>query len=145
MDFDFDIDDVLRRPLFAHLATSSAEGARESPVWFLWEEGAVWLVGNERDSYPARIRRDPRCAIGIVDFDLRAGLLRHVGIRGVGTVEPLDHERVYRLLSRYLGTERATWNPDFCARIVDRLDLMIRVEPTSIVARDQSYFAKSAT
>jgi hypothetical protein len=143
MTLDFDIDDVLRKPLFAHLATSSLEGARESPVWFLWEGGALWLIGNAQDSYPMRIRRDPRCAVGIVDFDLDAGRLRHVGIRGVGKIEPLDQERLHRLLRRYLGPDRAAWNPDFRARIIDRLDLMIHIEPTSIVARDQSYFANS--
>jgi len=54
----FDIDDFLQRPLFAHLATASEDGPRESPVWFLWEDGAIWLIGNSRDSFQKRIQKD---------------------------------------------------------------------------------------
>ena len=37
------LDQILSRPLFAHLATDSDQGPRESPVWFLWEAQAVGL------------------------------------------------------------------------------------------------------
>ena len=93
MDNDFDVDAFLQKPLFAHLATASGDGPRESPVWFLWEAGALWLVGTNRDSFPKRLRAEPRCAVGIVEFDLPNGLLRHVGIRGTATIEQLDHRR----------------------------------------------------
>ena len=62
------IDAFLAKPLFAHLATASADGPRESPVWFLWEDGAIWVIGEGTDSFPERIERDPRCAVGIVEF-----------------------------------------------------------------------------
>ena len=135
------IDEVLARPLMAHLATSSPDGPRDSPVWFLWEGGAVWLIGNHRDSFPRRIERDGRCAIGVVDFDLVGGVLLHVGMRGRAEVVPLDPARLYRLLSRYLGPDASQWNADFKRRVIDHLDLMVRFVPSSVVARDQSYFA----
>ena len=141
---DFDIDTFLARPLMAHLATSSPDGPRDSPVWFLWEQQSVWLIGNSRDSFPRRIARDGRCAIGIVDFDLARGRLHHVGMRGAATVVPLDQDRLHRLLSRYLGDNKARWNPEFRRTVIDRLDLMVRFEPMSIVARDQSYFSRTA-
>ena len=140
MDDDFDAEEVLQLPLFAHLATGSPGGARESPVWFLWEDGALWLIGNRRDSFPKRLQADPRCAAGIVDFDLQRGHLRHVGIRGSANVETVDPARLHRLLSKYLGADVAQWNPQFKASVIDGLDLMVRITPTSIVARDQSYF-----
>ena len=143
MDKDFDIDTFLQRPLFAHLATTCDEGARESPVWYLWEDGSMWLVGNDRDTFPRRLRRDPRCAVGVVDFDLQRGLLQHVGVRGITTVDALDRSRLGRLLRRYLGDDEAMWNSRFRESIIDRLSLMIRIDPTSIVARDQSYFASA--
>ncbi len=143
MKNDFAIDDFLRRPLLAHLATMSEDGARESPVWFLWEAGAIWLIGNTGDSFPKRIKKDGRCAIGIVDFDLKKGFLQHVGMRGKATVVPLDKERLYRLLRRYLGDDETAWNPRFRAAVIDGLDLMVRFIPTSIVVRDQSYFANT--
>src|SRR6266853_3303009 len=134
MDRDFDIDAFLKKPLFAHLATMSDTGPRESPVWFSWEAGALWIVGSKRDSFPERIRREPQCAVGIVEFDLPRGLLRHVGMRGTGTVAELDRPRLHRLLSRYLGSDEALWNQRFRATVIDRLDLMVRIEPTSGVA-----------
>jgi hypothetical protein len=141
LDHDVDVDAFLARPLMAHLATASPEGPRESPVWFLWEDGAVWLVGNRTDSFPRRIRDDGRCAIGVVDLDLDRGLLHHVGMRGNAVVVPLDDERLHRLLGRYLGADPTAWNPAFRRSVIDHLDLMVRFEPTSVVARDQSYFA----
>jgi len=143
LEQNFDIEEFLKRPLFAHLATISEDGARESPVWYLWEDNAIWLIGNTRDSFPKRIRKDGRCAIGIVDFDLSRGFLQHVGFRGEATVVPLDKERLYRLLRRYLGDDETKWNPSFRATVIDGLDLMVRFIPTSIVARDQSYFANT--
>lgn len=135
-----DIAQVLQKPLMAHLATGSPDGPRHSPVWFLWEDDAVWLIGNHRDSFPRRIKRDGRCAIGVVDFDLPGGTLVHVGMRGVAEVVPLDPARLYRLLSRYLGHAPSEWNADFQHRVIDHLDLMVRFVPSSVVARDQSYF-----
>src|SRR6266550_509392 len=65
-----ELDEFLTRPLFAHLATLAVDGPRDSPVWFLWEESCVWIIGSDRtDSFPSRLRRDGRCAVGIVDFD----------------------------------------------------------------------------
>ncbi|HEY2865376.1 MAG TPA: pyridoxamine 5'-phosphate oxidase family protein [Casimicrobiaceae bacterium] len=144
MAHDFDVDVFLQQPLVAHLATASPEGPRESPVWFLWEAGELWLVGNQRDSFPKRIQVEPRCAVGIVEFNLSRGRLRHVGIRGTGSIEAMDRGRLYRFLSRYLGENEAKWNPSFRSRVIDRLDLMVRVRPLSVVARDQSYFANVA-
>ncbi|MBC5799303.1 MAG: pyridoxamine 5'-phosphate oxidase family protein [Candidatus Eremiobacteraeota bacterium] len=136
----FNLDEFLGRPLFAHLATGSPDGPRESPVWFLWEESAIWLIGTSQDSFPKRVVNEPRCAIGIVDFDLERGLLQHVGMRGTATVEDLNHERLCRLLRRYLGENWESWNPGFVARVIDRIDLMIRFDPRSVVMNDQPYF-----
>lgn len=34
---DFDMEDLLNRPLIAHLATFGDAGPCETPVWFLWD------------------------------------------------------------------------------------------------------------
>ena len=135
-----DVDEFLSRPLFAHLATASDDGPRESPVWFLWEEGALWILGSRRtDSFPARLERDPRCAIGIVDFDLTTGLVQHVGFRGRATIEKLDEEREKRLLARYLGPDEARWDTRFRESLGDADTVFVRFEPETAVARDVSY------
>ena len=131
--------DLLSRPLFAHLATASEQGPRESPVWFLWEEGALWVIGNYRtDTFPRRIEREPRCAVGVVDFDPATGLVRHAGFRGRAGLAPHDPGRMERLLGRYMG-ERSRWDTRFVEILDDEDYIFVRFEPETAVVRDQSY------
>lgn len=131
--------EILARPLFAHLATQSGGGPRESPVWFLWEEDALWIIGNYRtDSFPKRIELEPRCAVGIVDYDASTGLVQHVGFRGRASLEPHDADRMKRLLSRYMG-EIERWDERFIEILDDTDYIFIRLDPETAVVRDQSY------
>jgi hypothetical protein len=135
-----ELDEFLSRVLFAHLATASENGPRQSPVWFLWEDGAAWIIGSLRDdSFPRRIEREPRCAIGIVDFDVERGLVHHVGMRGRATVEPFDPDRATRLLRRYLGERVDAWDRRFRETLENSDNVLIRFSPETVVARDQSY------
>jgi hypothetical protein len=110
-----DLEEFLARPRFAHLATASERGPRDSPVWFLWEDHAVWIIGSKAtDTFPERIEAEARCAVGIVDFDRGLGHVQHVGMRGRATVERFDSRRARRLLAR-------------------------RFVPESVVVRDVSY------
>src|SRR5271170_3732230 len=98
----FDLDEFLSRPLMAHLATGSARGARESPLWYLWEGRALWFIVEEGfNTFHHRVLARPRVAIGVVDFDPIAGRLQHVGVRGRAAVVPWDDARASRLLRRY--------------------------------------------
>ena len=135
----FDLEEFLSRPLFAHLATASEHGPRHSPVWFSWEEGALWIIGDSGDTFPKRVEGEPRCAIGIVDFDQKTGLVQHAGFRGRATVEPYDRNRVRRLFSRYLEGEKAEWDDVFGEALNDSSLVFIRYEPETVVVRDQSY------
>ena len=133
------MDDLLMRPLFAHLATASKDGPRESPVWFLWEDGAIWIIGNRQtDSFPSRIAAEPRCALGIVDFDISKGMVQHVGIRGRASLEPHDRARMEKIFSRYMG-ELGQWDSRFVKILNDPNYIFIRLEPHTVVVRDQSY------
>jgi hypothetical protein len=137
------MSDILSRPLFAHLATSSDLGPRESPVWFLWEDNALWVIGNyQTDSFPKRLEKDPRCAIGIVDFGISTGLVQHVGFRGRAFLQPHDEERMKRLLSHYMG-RLETWDSRFVEILGDTDCIFIRFEPETAVVRDQSYQIKN--
>jgi hypothetical protein len=133
------MDEILSRPLFAHLATDSEAGPRESPVWFMWETEALWIIGNyQTDSFPKRIEREPRCAVGVVEFDVSTGLVRHVGFRGLAHLESHDAERMKRLLGRYMGKiER--WDSRFTEILDDTNYIFIRFDPETAVVRDQSY------
>lgn len=139
---DADLEEFLDRRLMAHLTTASEEGPRHSPVWFLWEDECLWILANRQErTFPDRIERDSRCAVGIVDFDPATGRLHHVGVRGRATVEPLDPDRAERLLERYFRTDKDHWNQDRFGDPHEWGDEMVfvRVVPETVVARDQSY------
>jgi Uncharacterized stress protein (general stress protein 26) len=143
MPTPFDPEEVLRLPLMAYLASSAADGApRIAPVWFVWEEGLLWMLSDTASSSAARISRDPRVSVEIVDYDNAAGRLRHLGLRGRATVEPMDPARFRRLLTRYLGPtpDWNAWFIDRIARIDDPEGRMIRLAPDSVFTNDVSYF-----
>src|SRR5215469_14323302 len=97
----FDLDEFLSRPLYAHLAHASEHGPRESPVWFHWDGQAVWVIGGT--SFPANLKRDARCALGIVDWDPATGRSQHVGVRGRAEVLAFDTAMARTILHRYFG------------------------------------------
>jgi hypothetical protein len=136
----FDLDRFLQNPNFCHLATTSPHGPRSSPLWFLWEENAVWIIGDEAtDTFPERIKADPRCAISIIDFDIDSGRVRHVGMRGQATIEPFDRQRATRLLKRYLSNEEQAWDARFRGALDEPTSLLLRFQAETVVVRDQSY------
>jgi len=133
------LDAFLARPLFCFLAQESDDGPRLSPLWFLWEDGAVWNVARlSGRSYPGRVEQYPWTALAVVDFEPATGRVEHVGIRGTASLEPYDQQRADRLFAKYLGEEPADWPAMFLD--LDTEDYrLIRVDPETVVARDQSY------
>ena len=133
------MEDILARPLFAHLATVHTEGPRESPVWFLWEDGFIWIIGSyQEDSFPERIEKDGRSALGVVDFDMATGLVQHVGFRVRADLQPHNKARAGRLFTKYMGA-RDRWDPRFAKVVGDTDYVFVRMEPETAVVRDQSY------
>lgn len=137
----FDLDDFLQKPLFAHLATVSELGPRESPVWFHWEEDRLWIIGTPDDTFPVRIQKEPKCAIGIIEFNPRSGLVLHAGFRGKALVKAYNQELANRLLARYLGPDLSLWDPRFLH--MGEENSLICFEPETVVIRDQSYNVRS--
>lgn len=139
----FDPEALLSAPLMANLATTCAEGPRNAPVWYVWEHGALWMLGHRDGASVRRLTADPRCAVEIVRFDNAAGILLHLGLRGRATVVPMDAARFRRLLAKYLGPDQGAWNPwfiDNVARIEDPDGRMIRLAPASFFTNNVSYF-----
>lgn len=137
---DFEIDEVLCKPLMAHLATVENGAPRDSPVWFLWEDSCLWIFGTSNDSFVKRLRAEPKCAAGIVEYDLEKGILKHIGIRGIASLAIYDKERLMRFVAKYLGESKENWNLWFLANIVDPLEIMIKIVPQSMVAKNVSFF-----
>ena len=139
----FDPHELLSRPLMANLATVCDEGPRNSPVWFIWEDGAVWMLGSKDASSIRRLQSDPRCAVEIVHFDNNAGILLHLGMRGAATVEAMDTGLFRRLLAKYLGSDEDYWNAWFIkniAAIDDPNGRLICLVPDKTFTNNVSYF-----
>jgi hypothetical protein len=139
----FDPEEVLALPIMATLATVSKDGApRNAPMWFIWEDGAIWLLGSTDASSVKRINNDPRCAIEMVHFDNTAGVLLHLGLRGEASTEPMSPARFRRLLKKYLGDEES-WNSWFIenvAMIGNPDGRLIKLKPQSFFTNNVSYF-----
>jgi len=134
----FELGEFLSRPLFAHLAHDSGQGPRESPVWFHWDGAVLWIVGGE--SFPANLKREPQCAIGIVDWSLTTGRCHHVGMRGRAEVLPFDPEMARTIFRRYFGPDQSDWDRRFDDVFDGSAGLeLVRFTPETVVVRDQSY------
>jgi hypothetical protein len=134
----FEFEEFMSRPLFAHLAHSGLDGPRESPVWFHWDGEAIWIIGGS--TFPENLKRDPRCALGIVDWNVKTGLLHHVGIRGRAEVLSFDSSMARTIFRRYLAPNEDQWDRRF-DDVFDGTAVahMIRFLPEQVVMRDQSY------
>lgn len=82
----FDVDAFLAQPLTARVATS---GPTVRPTWYLWEEGAFWILTGPWATLPTRVRADPAIAIVVDVGDLATGLVRQVIARGRAELLPL--------------------------------------------------------
>jgi hypothetical protein len=134
----FDLDEFLSRPLYAHLAHDSGDGPRHSPVWFHWDGRALWIIGGT--TFPENLRREPRCAIGIVDWDPASGLSQHVGLRGRAEILEFDPAVARTVFNKYLGSDERGWDPRFREDIEGETGVpLVRFTPETVVVRDQSY------
>ena len=134
----FDLEEFLARPLYAHLAHNSEHGPRESPVWFHWDGTYLWIIGGT--TFPQNLKRDPRCAIGIVDWDPASGRSHHVGFRGRADVLPYDVAMARTIFRRYFGPHEDQWDRRFDDLFTGEPGLeMVRFTPDTVVMRDQSY------
>ncbi len=134
----FELDEFLKRPLYAHLAHGSERGPRESPVWFHWDGATIWIIGGT--SFPENLKRDPRCALGIVDWDLATGRSQHVGLRGHARVLPFDRTMARTIFRKYFGPDEAEWDQRFDDVFNGEAGLeMVNFKPETVVMRDQSY------
>ena len=140
---DFDVDDFLRQPLTARLATN---GPTVRPVWFLWEDGAFWVLTGPWARLFDRVKEDPRLALVVDECDIATGRVRQVIARGRGELVPFDVARGRRKLTRYLGADETAWDIRFVHYLHDdpaeRGTTWLRLTPTSLTATDLSYSAR---
>ncbi len=133
----FDVDAFLEQPLMAHVA---AAGPSVRAVWFLWEDGAFWWLTGGWARLPSILKADPRVALVVDTCELESGTVRQVTAEGDAEIYQLDAGRARRMLQRYLGPDQARWPDGFKRSIFDDpATRLIRLEPSSLRARDHSY------
>lgn len=100
-------DAFLQEPrVLCRVATIDPEGAPHvTPVWFVVEDGRVFITPRRESAWLRHLRRDPRVALTI---DEEASPYRKVSVRGKAVIEyePGDDERwrdLYRRIAeRYI-------------------------------------------
>lgn len=104
----FDVDAFLAEGRTARVAI---DGPTVRPMWFLWEDGAFWLMSGPWAHLFGRVQDDPEVAIVVDVCDTATGDIRSVTVRGAVTIDdgPFDVPRCRRLLVRYLGEDEASW------------------------------------
>ncbi|MFR9803021.1 pyridoxamine 5'-phosphate oxidase family protein [Pseudonocardia sp. RS010] len=137
---DFDVDEFLQAPLTARVATS---GPTVRPTWFLWEDGAFWILTGPWSRLPGHVEADPRVALTIDVCDVSSGLVRQVIARGRGVLMPFDVARGRRKLVRYLGADEMRWDSRFRDYLAGepgaRGTVWLQVRPERMTAADLSY------
>ncbi|WP_308377862.1 pyridoxamine 5'-phosphate oxidase family protein [Streptomyces sp. ISL-98] len=140
----FDIDAFLARPLTARIAT---DGPTVRPVWFLWEEGAFWILTGPWGGLFHRVSCDPEVAFVVDECDVATGAVRQVTARGRAELVPFDVPRGRRKLVRYLGMDESQWDKRFLDYLHEdpeqRGTTWLRLTPSSLNAQDLSYSVAS--
>jgi hypothetical protein len=81
-----ELDAYLGAARTCRVASVGAEGPHVTPLWFVWQGGALWLYSLTRSQRWADLMSDPRVA-AVVDDGEDYGELRGVELRG--TVVPV--------------------------------------------------------
>src|SRR6478672_9843723 len=77
-----EVEEFLRRPLPAVIATLRADGSPHTvPTWYDWEDGHVLVNMADTRLRLRHIRRDPRVALTVLG-DGEDGWYRHVSLLG---------------------------------------------------------------
>ncbi|WP_405513273.1 pyridoxamine 5'-phosphate oxidase family protein [Streptomyces canus] len=136
----FDVDTFLSQPLTARIAT---HGPTVRPVWFLWEDGAFWVLTGPWARLFDHVRSNPGVALVVDACDIETGLVQQVIARGDAELVPFDVPRGRRKLIRYLGADESRWDARFVHYLYDdpgkRGTTWLRLVPDSLSAQDLSY------
>ena len=76
-----EVDNFLGAAWTCRVASVGDAGPHVVPLWFLWQDGVLWLHSLNRSQRWTDIERDPRIAV-VVDLGERYDELRGVELRG---------------------------------------------------------------
>ncbi|GAA3063472.1 pyridoxamine 5'-phosphate oxidase family protein [Pseudonocardia yunnanensis] len=76
-----EVDAFLAEQRTCRVATVGSTGPHATPLWFVWQDGALWLTSLSRSQRWTDLQNDPRIAV-VVDAGEDYGELRGVELRG---------------------------------------------------------------
>jgi hypothetical protein len=76
-----EVDAFLAEQRTCRVATVGRNGPHATPLWFVWQDGALWLTSLSRSQRWTDLQNDPRIAV-VVDAGEAYGELRGVELRG---------------------------------------------------------------
>lgn len=130
-----EVQAFLARPLLGRLATASPDGQPHVvPVWFLLEDGFVWVSSFQSTRKVIDLERNPKCAI-VVDIEQGREALTAVVIEGRAELirAPFAEvrQRAQRIYAKYLGAEGAL-APEPQGWLDSPENLLIKITPTRV-------------
>ena len=83
------------------LTTINADGTPlQTPIWYLYQDGLIYMRTGEDSAKARNIRRDPRVSLCVQD---ERPPYRGVTVKGTATVEPRQEGLDWRMSRHYLG------------------------------------------
>jgi PPOX class probable F420-dependent enzyme len=130
-------EEFLTRRLLGRLATASTDGQPHVvPVWFLWENSAIWISSYRSTRKVIDLERNPKCAL-VIDVEDSAGGLTAVMIEGraelLSTPSEAVKQIIERIYTKYLGAEGVLEN-DPQEWLTSPENMLIKLTPTRVKA-----------
>lgn len=128
-------EEFLLRRLLGRLATASTDGQPHVvPVWFLWDDNAVWISSYRSTRKVIDLERNQKCAL-VVDVENNDGGLTAVLLEGCAELvnQPVEEvkDRIERVYEKYLGPD-GLLEKDPQAWLNSPENLLIKITPSRI-------------
>ncbi|PWH12020.1 MAG: hypothetical protein DDG60_15155 [Anaerolineae bacterium] len=135
VQFSPEAQSFLARPLLGRLATASPDGQPHVvPVWFLLEDGLVWVSSFQSTRKVIDLERNPKCAI-VIDIEQGRETLSAVAIEGRAELVRAPfaevRQRAQRIYAKYLGAE-GVLAPEPQSWLDSPENLLIKITPTRV-------------
>lgn len=127
-----ELEAFLKRPLMAHLATSSLAGRpRASPIWYAYQDGCFYFTTRMGRVKGRHLQRNPRVAISIAN-DERP--YRAVSVFGKAELVKQDRDKwLERISTRYGEREGREW---LSGAVKQEDRVVFKVQPERIMSWD---------
>ena len=124
------VDDFLRRPLHAVLATYAPDGAiSQSVVWYSRDDDTIWVSCRPNSAKARHVRENRRVSLLVLAPHGGA----YVRIEGEATIDEIvTDERRLALVGPYQGADAKRWVQE---HPLPSPNTLLRIHPTRVVSR----------